>query len=173
MVSYHLSERYDLKHFGLYQQIPILTKTISDSYPGHMEWIDKKFLKQLHDGLRGYAFSVDYNTPVKVPNLLHPGQTLDSYHLSGCSLLKKDKHEKKICCLFVDPNYRKQGIASRLIESSFEILGTDKPLITVSEHNLPQLKRLLEKFNFELTSVKDSVYLPGVREYYYNEGLAR
>lgn len=173
MVSYHLSNRYNLKHFGLYQQIPILTKTIAESYPGHLEWIDKKFLRHLHDSTRGYSFSVDYDVPVRVPNLLHPGQMLDSYHLSGCSLLKNTKDEKKICCLFVDPAYRGQGIASQLIKNSFAILNTEKPLMTVSEHNLPQLQKLIDRFGFELTSVKNSVYLPGVREFYYNEGLAR
>lgn len=173
MVSYHLSNRYDLKHFGLYQQIPILTKTIAESYPGHLEWIDKKFLRHLHDSTRGYSFAVDYDVPVRVPNLLHPGQMLDSYHLSGCSLLKDTKDEKKICCLFVDPAYRGQGIASQLIKNSFAILNTEKPLMTVSEHNLPQLQKLIDRFGFELTSVKNSVYLPGVREFYYNEGLAR
>ena len=173
MVSYHLSNRYNLQHFGLYQQIPILTKTIAESYPGHLEWIDKKFLRHLHDSTRGYSFSVDYDVPVRVPNLLHPGQMLDSYHLSGCSLLKNTKDEKKICCLFVDPAYRGQGIASQLIKNSFAILNTEKPLMTVSEHNLPQLQKLIDRFGFELTSVKNSVYLPGVREFYYNEGLAR
>lgn len=173
MVSYHLSDCYNLKHFGLYQQIPILTKTIAESYPGHFAWIDEKFLPNLHDRTRGYSFSVDYDTPVKIPNRLHKGQILDSYHLSGCSLLKNTPDEKKICCLFVDPNYRNQGIASQLIKNSFEILRTDKPLMTVSEHNLPQLQKLIDRFGFELTSVKDSVYLPGVREFYYNEGLAR
>ena len=173
MVSYHLSNRYNLQHFGLYQQIPILTKTIAESYPGHLEWIDKKFLRHLHDSTRGYSFAVDYDVPVRVPNLLHPGQMLDSYHLSGCSLLKDTKDEKKICCLFVDPAYRGQGIASQLIKNSFAILNTEKPLMTVSEHNLPQLQKLIDRFGFELTSVKNSVYLPGVREFYYNEGLVR
>lgn len=173
MVSYHLSDCYNLKHFDLYQQIPILTKTIADSYPGHFAWIDEKFLPNLHNRTRGYSFSVDYGSPVRVQNRLHKGQMLDSYHLSGCSLLKNTADEKKICCLFVDPAYRNQGIASQLIKNSFEILRTDKPLMTVSEHNLPQLQKLIDRFGFELTSIKDSVYLPGVREFYYNEGLAR
>ena len=72
--------------------------------------------------------------------------------------------EKKLCCLFVDPNYRGQKIASKLIEDSFELLNTNKPLMTVSQQNLGMLQKLIDRYGFELTSVK---------EYYYNEGLAR
>lgn len=173
MIAYKKSFRYDLNDFGFYQQIPVLTKTIADSYPAHIEWIDKKFLPHLHDSTRGYSFAIDYASTIQVDNRLHPGMKLVSNRLAGCSLLKNVRDEKKICCLFVDPNYRHQGIASRLIQDSFEILCTEKPLMTVSEPNLPQLQKLIDRFGFELTSVKDSVYLPGIKEYYYNEGLAR
>ena len=78
-----------------------------------------------------------------------------------------------MCCLFVDPNYRGQKIASKLVEDSFTLLNTTKPVMTVSQQNLSMLQKLIDRYGFELTSVKESVYLPGVKEYYYNEGLAR
>ncbi len=45
--------------------------------------------------------------------------------------------------------------------------------MTVSQQNLGMLQKLIDRYGFELTSVKESVYKPGVKEYYYNEGLAR
>ena len=79
----------------------------------------------------------------------------------------------ELCCLFVDPNYRGQKIASKLVEDSFEVLKTNKLVMTVSQQNLGMLQKLIDRYGFELTSVKESVYKPGVKEYYYNEGLAR
>ena len=45
--------------------------------------------------------------------------------------------------------------------------------MTVSQQNLGMLQKLINRYGFELTSVKESVYKSGVKEYYYNEGLAR
>lgn len=171
MITYELSNTFNLNHYDFYAQVPHLTRTIADSYDGHFEWLTKKFFPNLKNGTRGYSFAVDYNAEAVI-NTGISGSKLAPY-LSGCALLKKEPEEKKICCLFIDPIYRKQGIASQLIKDSFQLLETEKPLMTVSEQNLDQLKPLLKRFGFELTSVKESVYKPGIKEYFYNEGLAR
>ena len=169
MVKYLNGTDYSFDHLQFHIQVPVLTKEIGLTYPGHQKWLDTTFTQGLVDGNRGYSYAVDYHNKILFPY----GSLLDrvsTYKLAGCSLLKNTPEEKKICCLFVDPQYRKQGIASQLIRESFNILQTDTPLITVAENNLPQLEPLLKKFNFELTSVLDSVYRKGVKEYYYNQG---
>ena len=162
---------YCLEDDYFYLQLPTLTKVIGDSYPGHFKWLDNTFLKGLQlTTERGYSFAIDFDRFIGVKSKMG---IVGTHQLAGCSLLKNSPEEKKLCCLFVDPTYRKRGIASHLVEDSFEVLNTDKPLMTVSEHNVPQLQKLIDRYGFELTSVKESIYKPGVKEYYYNEGLAR
>ena len=169
MVTYKNSSRFCIRDIGFYNQLPVLTKSIGSSYPGHFEWLSNVFLGGLRDGNRGYSFAIDNNKFTDVCG----GHMVQMYKLAGCALLKNTDEEKKICCLFVDPEYRYQGIASHLIENSFEMLRTDKPLMTVAENNLFQLQKLINRYDFELTSVRDSVYRRGIKEYYYNEGLAK
>ena len=169
MLQYINGTTYNFKDLQYYIQVPKLTEEIGKTYPGHQKWLDTTFTEGLWNGTRGYSFAVDFGNKILFPY----GDCFDrvsTYKLSGCSLLKNTPEEKKICCLFIDPFYRKKGIASQLIRNSFEILGTDKPLITVAENNLQMLEPILKKFQFELTSVKDSVYRKGVKEYYYNQG---
>lgn len=171
MIEYKVSDGYVEQHEGLYRQLSFLTNEISNSYPGHYEWLITTFQNGLMVGERGAVLAYDNTRPQHIKDV--PISAQNTFWLSGCSLVKNTKEEKKICCLFVDPSYRHQGIASNLIQQSFGLLKTDKPLMTVAENNLPQLLPLIKRFGFELTSVKDSVYKPGVKEYYYNEGLAR
>lgn len=170
MITYELSKVYNPNHEMLYGQVAWLTRDILDSYEGHWEWLEKKFFPGLIEGKRGYSFAVDYN---KKTNTKTKSGIIPVYTLAGCSLLKDEPDEKKLCCLFVDPTYRGQKIASKLVEDSFEVLNTNKPVMTVSQQNLGMLQKLIDRYGFELTSVKESVYKPGVKEYYYNEGLAR
>ena len=157
MINYLLSTTYNPEHEHYYMQLPILTDEITKSYKKHPMWLEQTYFPGLRLGNRGYVFAED----------------TDLLHLSGCSLLKNGPDEKKLCCLFVDPNYRKMGIASKLIENTFQVLETDKPVMTVSEQNLSQLLPLIKLYGFELTNVRTGAYKAGVKEYYYNEGLAR
>lgn len=169
-LSYELSEVYNPKHEPLYHQVAWLTRDILDSYDGHWDWLQYKFFPGLKEGKRGYSFAVDYDSTQAVTTRRG---ILPTHSLVGCALLKDEPDEKKLCCLFVDKSYRGQRIASKLIEDSFEILKTNKPVMTVSQQNLGMLQKLIDRYGFELTSVKESVYKPGIKEYYYNEGLAR
>lgn len=170
-INYEKSSVYNPNHELYYGQVAWLTRDILDSYSGHWEWLEKKFFPGLQEGKRGYSFAIDYNSKDWI-NIKKFGPMF-IYKLAGCALLKDEPDEKKLCCLFVDPNYRGQKIASRLVEDSFEVLNTNKPVMTVSQQNLGMLQKLIDRYGFELTSVKESVYKPGVKEYYYNEGLAR
>ena len=169
-IKYTLSSIYNLNHEPLYAQVAWLTRDILDSYDGHWDWLQYKFFPGLKEGKRGYSFAVDYDSTQVITT---KKDIIPAHTLAGCALLKDEPEEKKLCCLFVDPNYRGQKIASKLIENSFELLNTTKPLMTVSQQNLGMLQKLIDRYGFELTSVKESVYKPGIKEYYYNEGLAR
>jgi len=169
-ISYELSNTYNPDHEPFYGQVAWLTRDILKSYSGHWDWLQDKFFPGLRENKRGYSFAVDYNSAQSITT---KRGIIPVYTLAGCALLKNEPEEKKLCCLFVDPNYRGQKIASKLVEDSFTLLNTTKPVMTVSQQNLSMLQKLIDRYGFELTSVKESVYLPGVKEYYYNEGLAR
>lgn len=169
-ISYKLSNTYNTNHESFYGQVAWLTRDILDSYDGHWDWLQNKFFPGLQKGKRGYSFVIDSDSKQVITT---KRKIIPVYSLVGCSLLKDEPDEKKLCCLFVDPNYRGQKIASKLVEDSFEILKTNKPVMTVSQQNLGMLQKLIDRYGFELTSVKESVYKPGIKEYYYNEGLAR
>lgn len=169
-ISYELSNIYNPNHEQFYGQVAWLTRDILDSYDGHWDWLQYKFFPGLQKGTRGYSFAVDYDSAQSITT---KKGIIPVHSLVGCALLKNEPDEKKLCCLFVDPNYRGQKIASKLVEDSFELLNTNKPVMTVSQQNLGMLQKLIDRYGFELTSVKESVYKPGVKEYYYNEGLAR
>ena len=169
-ISYELSSIYNIDHEPLYGQVAWLTRDILDSYSGHWDWLQDKFFPGLKEGKRGYSFAVDYDSAQAITT---KRGILPVHSLVGCALLKDEPDEKKLCCLFVDKSYRGQKIASKLVEDSFEILKTNKPVMTVSQQNLGMLQKLIDRYGFELTSVKESVYKPGIKEYYYNEGLAR
>lgn len=152
MIKYIQSYDYKPEHKIYYDQIIPLTRTIAETYPAHINWVDNKFIGGLKTSLeRAYSFAVDKDV------------------LAGCSLLKNTPEEKKICCLFVDPLYRGQGIASQLIENSFELLQTLHPVMTVSNNNINQLIKLINRYNFELTRTVKGAYRPDLVEYYYNE----
>lgn len=169
-ISYEMSTIYNPNHEPFYGQVAWLTRDILDSYDGHWDWLQNKFFPGLKEGKRGYSFAIDQYSKQCITT---KRGIIPVYTLVGCALLKDEPDEKKLCCLFVDPNYRGQKIASKLVEDSFELLNTNKPVMTVSQQNLGMLQKLINRYGFELTSVKESVYKPGVKEYYYNEGLAR
>ncbi len=79
--------------------------------------------------------------------------------------------KKKICTIFVDFNYRKHGVGSLLLEESIKFLETTKPLITFSEDKLSMFAKIIEKYDWQLTEIVNSVYNDGVKEYCFNGQL--
>ena len=140
-------------HKNLYANLARLTSPMSDVYPDYKEWLFKKFFPGLKDGSRKMV--VAYNND-------NPNNPV------GVALLKDTQEEKKICCLFVREDCRGQGIASKLMKKSFESLKTEKPLMTVSNNNLSQLQRLLDKNNFEFSYKRKGAYQENNTENYFN-----
>lgn len=138
-------------HSELYQGIAELTNSLTQTYPKHKEWLWKTFFPGLKDGSRKIVVAYrELDKPM------------------GIALLKDTEEEKKICCLFVRDVYRKKGIAKKLMETSFEMLGTHFPLMTVSDKNIDQLQRIINIYNFKFSYRKKGVYKTHDTELYFN-----
>lgn len=138
-------------HKDLYKSITQLLRPIRNTYPLYDKWLAYKFFPGLKDGSRKIIIAYNQSrTPM------------------GLALLKDSKEEKKICCLFVKEDYRNLGIATKLIEKSFDVLKTDKPLLTVADKNFEGFKKLLKENGFTFSYKKKGVYKKNDTELYFN-----
>lgn len=83
---------------------------------------------------------------------------LDGLTVAGLAILKKDFEESKICTLMISEEYRKKGYSKELLESSFEYLGTDKPLITIPSCRLDEFKDIIDAYDWKEDS-RTGMYL--------------
>lgn len=77
---------------------------------------------------------------------------LDGFIVSGLIVLK-NTDEKKICTLLINEEYRNKGISSLLLEESFKILNTDKPIITIPLKRLDEFKSIINNYNWDLSYI--------------------
>ena len=145
---------FNPEHAALYDQILNLTKPINDTYPGYTKWFMEKFIPGLQNKERMYIIALD-----------------DANTLAGCVLIKNTEEKKKICTLFVNPKFRRQGLGKKLMEQTIKELG-EHPLITVSSRNLSQLSPLLKQYGFHLSAAKKGAYNSEDTEYYFNDQKA-
>ena len=145
--------RFNPKHQRLYQNILKLTQPIQESYPNYQKWYENTFLEGLKKGERIILMAEEKGT------------------LLACALLKKTRLEKKLCTLFVYPDFRGQGIGSLLLKRTIAVLG-QKPLASVSEKNMKGVFSLFNRFGFHLSSKKKGKYSPQNTEYYFNDERA-
>lgn len=71
---------------------------------------------------------------------------------AGIVILKKVAAECKICTLYVEPDYRRQGIATELLQQTFAWLGTTKPLIAIAEKRIDDFAGIIAKYDWHETS---------------------
>ena len=86
---------------------------------------------------------------------------LDGLEVVGLTILKKG-FEDKICTFMVNPDYRKQGFSSRLLEDSFEFLGTDKPLITIPQKRLDEFSSIIDFYGWVEDETINDYYSPEI-----------
>ena len=141
---------FSLKQKSLYQEILNLTMPVGETYPAYVKWYRQTFLKGLQQGERGIITASDQG------------------RLLGVALFKDTVAEKKLCTLFVHPDFRKKGIASHLLKVVIQELG-EKPLVSVSENNLPQVESLFQKMGFGLSAHIKGAYRSERTEYYFND----
>lgn len=124
---------------------------LREDYPGFEKWLKRVFI-EIPLGRRVVVLDTDNGV------------------IRGLAILKNTTGEKKVCTLRVGEKYRRQGIGTRLLRESYRILGTDRPLLTVSERNIDSFMPFLAKEGFELTSVVK--YGSHRREFCFNEQRA-
>lgn len=127
-----------------------MTAWIGKDYPHHFEHFYTKFVPGVFIGER---------------EILLYGNDC------GVAILKRS--EQKICTLYVAPQHRGKGIATQLLERSFEFLGTTQPLISIAGHKQPQFSSIIQKYHWRLTQTLPSSYYGGESpELVYNGFIA-
>lgn len=126
----------DRKNFGKVLEMSyFVTDYICKDYPAHFKWFWEKTVPAVLNGTR------------EVLTCLVDGK------VAAVAFLKNENGEKKICTFLVLEEYRGLGIAIKLIEKSFDFLGTDKPLITLADYKLPMFEGIIKKYNWKQTQI--------------------
>lgn len=93
----------------------------------------------------------------------------DRHQVVGVGLGKRNRHETKLRCIRVIPQYQNRSVGIRLVERMLRALDSDHPSCTVAEEMLHQFARpFINHFDFELTRVEKGLYRPGKLEYVFN-----
>jgi hypothetical protein len=120
------------------------------TYPRFDEWLLHKVIPGIHLGERTAVI-----------------EQRDSV-VAGLLIVKHSRVERKLCTLRVRPHFENKGLGVRMFEVAFELLGTDRPLLSVSETSKPKFSRLFAHFGFAQEAVYRGRYLPKVDELSYN-----
>jgi len=118
-----------------------ISEDISKLYPGALKWYEEKVLQ-------------------------HPSKEILRFPY-GFAII--DHKKKKICTLFIYDGLRGVGYGPKLFKKCFEALGTNKPVISISEETLPSMMSILLHYDFVLTRVVSGAYRDGKKEFFFNE----
>jgi len=121
-------------------EIYLLTDYNHEQYPEYMKWYYTKSIPRVLNGSGEIIFY------------------LDGLVVAGLAILKKDIDEKKICTLMISKEYRKNGYSKELLESTFEYLETDKPVITIPSKRIEEFEPIITAYDWK-ESEKTDIYL--------------
>lgn len=124
-----------------------LTDYNHKQYPGYLQWFYGKSIPRVFNKTGDMLFY------------------LDGYQIVGLSILKKDSDEKKICTFMISEDYRKKGYSKLLLEESFKLLGTEKPVITIPEFRIPEFQSIIDAYDWKQTGKIGNYFSP---EYEFN-----
>ena len=113
-----------------------ITDFISKDYSDYKKWYFNKQIPRVITGDGEVFFIRD-----------------DDNKIIAITSLKRCYDERKICTLYVASEYRCHGLATLLLTSAMEFLGTTKPVITLAGYKLPMFKPLFDKYGWKLTQV--------------------
>lgn len=133
-----------------------LLKGLEKGYPNILKWFKEK---------------VSFNSKLRKNReilLAISSDEKQNIKFLGFAILKDTIEEKKICTIRISEEYQRKGVGEELFRKAFEVLGTDKPLITVSENNEECFKKLFKKFGFKKIEEKKDLYAQGIKENIYN-----
>lgn len=140
MEKYILSQMNRKNFSKATNEIYLLTDYNHLQYPEYLKWYYSKNIPRVLNGSGEIIFF------------------LDGLTVAGLSILKKDTQEAKICTLMISKEYQKKGYGKELLESSFEFLGTDKPLITIPSNRIEEFQRIISTYDWK-ESKKTDIYL--------------
>lgn len=139
---------------GMVTEVLARVNDLRDFYPRFDDWLAGKVLPGLVAGER--TLLVEYRDGL----------------LAALAVVKDDGLEKKLCCLRVFPGYQNShGLGIRMFHRAFDVLGTDKPVLSVAEERLPVFDRIFDHFGFELAAEYQELYRPGRSEFAFNGEL--
>jgi GNAT superfamily N-acetyltransferase len=91
--------------------------------------------------------------------------------IAGVYIAKRSLTERKLCNVWVAPEWERSGMGVRLMLDAMQWMGTSTPLASVSEARMPQFADIMTRLGYVLTQVLDGYYRPGSREFVYNGAL--
>lgn len=125
---------------NLIHQVLTLSMQVKTEYPEYKNWFLTTQAPGIYDGTRNIIIAHIKDRIV------------------GFVSLKKTAEEKKICTFYVEKKFRKNKIGTILVEKAIEYLGTEKPLITIPLNKLNEFTRIGEKYNWEISNIKENLY---------------
>ena len=132
------------------QEVLMLSMIVKNDYPDYKEWYTK----------------------VQVPVLYTNERNIIIAHINekivGFVSLKKTPTEKKICTFYVEKSFRRNKIGTILVEKAIEFLEESRPLITIPMDKLNEFIRIANKYNWEITDIKENLYRTSTPEVIVN-----
>ena len=132
------------------QEVLMLSMIVKNDYPNYKEWYTK----------------------VQVPGLYTNERNIIIAHINekivGFVSLKKTPTEKKICTFYVEKSFRRNKIGTILVEKAIEFLEESRPLITIPMDKLNEFIRIANKYNWEITDIKENLYRTSTPEVIVN-----
>lgn len=127
------------------------TEDVCKLYPNYFMWYWKKVVPNILTGTRDVII------------------IMVNEEVVGVAIVKKADEERKLCTVYVEPNYRDREITTKLLEEAFSFLGTTKPLASISEEKLDMFQGIIKKYNWEKTQVlPEGYYNKNSREIVFN-----
>ena len=144
MEKYILSEMQDRNYAKAVNEIYLLTDYNKKQYPEYYKWYFGKTIPRVITGTGEILFY------------------LDGFNVIGLTILKNTSDEKKLCTFMINEDYRKKGYSMLLLEDSFKILGTEKPLITIPKYRLDEFKKIIDVYGWQESYISGNYYSPEV-----------
>jgi len=123
------------------------------TYPGFGVWFHTRVVQGLEAGTRRFFVSSRGD------------------RLSAVVIAKRDDLERKLCTVWVDPDHRGSGLATRLIDEASDWLEETHPLLTVPQERIAEFLPLVRSRDFALTQALPSYYRGDAIEYVFNGRL--
>ena len=136
-----IEQNYPLEYIKkILDDVLILSLQVKNDYPDYKHWFINTQVPGLYDNTRNIIIAHIQNKIV------------------GFVSLKKTPQEKKICTFYVEKSFRKNKIGTILVEKAIEYLEEERPLITIPMDKLNDFIRIGNRFNWQITEIKENLY---------------